>query len=198
MTTRSRSHLAILITKIEKPTTMTSLNNDKRATHARTMRFEKTPTGCFIPVSHRTNQDGYLYKTWVVDGRTQKEAFHRFIYRAHHDILDWPAGYEIDHICRIRSCCNPDHLRMIGRSEHARYTNTYRYQDRHETARRYWLATKCNGTKLAKRYVVTTSTGCRWIRGWKANPDTYRSGADVSKQKPTFDIASRSIQSASI
>lgn len=28
-----------------------------------------------------------------------------------------PKGYELDHLCRIRSCCNPDHLEPVTRRE---------------------------------------------------------------------------------
>lgn len=30
-----------------------------------------------------------------------------------------PAGLEIDHLCRIRSCVNPDHLRVVTHRENA-------------------------------------------------------------------------------
>lgn len=31
-----------------------------------------------------------------------------------------PAGMEIDHLCRVRSCVNPDHLEAVTRGENLR------------------------------------------------------------------------------
>lgn len=143
---------------------------------ARPMQFIELFNGCLICVSHRTNQDGYLYKTWAVNGRKVKEAFHRFIYRSHHNLEAIPEGDEIDHICRIRACCNPKHLRLIERSEHKAITNAERYAGRNEEALMHWLSrltagVACTGTELAVLFGVTISCGCRWIREWKQDGD---------------------------
>lgn len=140
---------------------------------ARTMVFRRNEMDCIVSVTHLPNQDGYLYKTWAVGGAKLKEAFHRFIYRAHHGIAQWPRDQEIDHKCGNRACCNPKHLRMIERSDHKRVTNCERYSARNEAARCYWLARvgsglKCTGTHLADTFGVTPSAGCRWVREWKA------------------------------
>ena len=34
-----------------------------------------------------------------------------------------PEGLEIDHLCRNRSCCNPDHLEAVTRAENVRRAN---------------------------------------------------------------------------
>ena len=57
-----------------------------------------------------------------------------------------PEGYEIDHICRNRACCNIKHLQMLEGSQHATKGNLIRYKNRNEEAKRYWLHTKCTGT----------------------------------------------------
>ena len=40
---------------------------------------------------------------------------HRFSYQLYKG--DIPTGLEIDHLCRNRACCNPDHLEAVTRKE---------------------------------------------------------------------------------
>ena len=130
------------------------------------MVFETTPSGCFVPTSHRTNQDGYFRKTWGLgDSRLIAEMFHRFIWRAHHG--DIPAGHEIDHKCKTRACCNVKHLQCIPREEHLRETNETRYAPRKALAMEHWLSTRCTGTRLAELFEVSFIASCGWIREWK-------------------------------
>lgn len=142
------------------------------------MRFMELdpPTPCFakpcqVCVSHKLNADGYLYKTNSVDGRKVREPFYRFILRAHLGWAEWPAGIEANHLCGLRACCEPSHLQPVERSAHKQITNTLRYADRNEAAHCHWLATGCTGTELAELFRVTFSTGCRWVRQWRADPD---------------------------
>jgi len=145
---------------------------------ARTMRFvaldapsPEFEKPCQVCVSHLPNADGYLYKTWSVEGRKRREPFYRFILRAHKGWEAWPEGLECDHKCGNRACCEPSHLRPVQRSDHKSVTNALRYADRNEEAHCYWLMTGCTGTALAERFGVTFSTGCRWIQEFKADPD---------------------------
>lgn len=43
---------------------------------------------------------------------------HRASYTAH--VGEIPAGLDLDHLCRVRSCCNPEHLEPVTRSENLR------------------------------------------------------------------------------
>lgn len=90
---------------------------------AKAMVFATTEMGCFIPLSHKLNPDGYLRKTWgsVSKGRSVTEMFHRFIWRATHGEI--PLGFEIDHKCHTRACCNVQHLQCIDGSQHASESN---------------------------------------------------------------------------
>lgn len=49
---------------------------------------------------------------WI-DGRV--EYAHRAAYELH--IGSIPDGLELDHLCRVRSCCNPTHLEPVTRRE---------------------------------------------------------------------------------
>lgn len=74
--------------------------------------------GCFVPTTHKLNHDGYFRRdignqTYVMNHRLFWEYVHGKI----------PEGYEIDHLCRNRACCNLAHLQCIDGSEHAAKTN---------------------------------------------------------------------------
>lgn len=47
---------------------------------------------------------------------------HRIMYREVRGQI--PDGCEIDHLCRNRACCNPDHLEAVPRAENARRRRT--------------------------------------------------------------------------
>lgn len=72
-------------------------------------RVNKTPT-CWL-------WTGYLdrggYGTIRVPGKRFK--VHRFAYEMLASRI--PEGYEIDHLCRIRHCVNPEHLEPVTRKE---------------------------------------------------------------------------------
>ena len=58
------------------------------------------------------NQGGYSQRR--VNGRLRM-AHHIAWERAHGPI---PPGHETHHVCKIRNCVNPDHLRLLTRAEH--------------------------------------------------------------------------------
>ena len=84
---------------------------------ARPLFFVVMESGCIVCLSHRLTPDGYFRKLWA-DGAEQ---FHRFIYRAHKGEI--PEGHEVDHACRNRACCNPEHLRALPEGWHSALTS---------------------------------------------------------------------------
>lgn len=58
--------------------------------------------GCWIWSGH-ISREGY--------GRYGERYAHRVMYERHKGPI--PDGTEIDHLCRVRSCCNPDHLEAV-------------------------------------------------------------------------------------
>lgn len=72
-------------------------------------RIDRQADGCWIWTGH-IDRDGY--------GRGPRSLAHRLVYEASgHSI---PAGLELDHLCRVRACVNPDHLEPVTRVENNR------------------------------------------------------------------------------
>jgi hypothetical protein len=44
-----------------------------------------------------------------------------------------PAGFEVDHLCRVRACVNPDHLQLLTKSENMQQSNSASAQNRRKT-----------------------------------------------------------------
>lgn len=92
--------------------------------------------------------------------------YHRYVWEQAYGKI--PDGYEIDHICRNRACCNLEHLQMLEGHEHAVKGNKLRYADRKSAAKEFWMKNKnITGTKLAELFGVSFSVGCKWVREWK-------------------------------
>jgi hypothetical protein len=58
------------------------------------------------------------------DGRTLK--VHIIVYEQRHGAV--PKGLELDHLCRNRKCCNPDHLEAVTHAENVRRGTCADYQ----------------------------------------------------------------------
>jgi len=70
-------------------------------------RILVAPNGCWVWIK-KTNRDGYgiVY----MGGGVQRLA-HRVAFEAYWNVS--LAGLTIDHICRVRNCCNPEHLEAV-------------------------------------------------------------------------------------
>lgn len=67
-------------------------------------------TPCWIWRGHINRRTGY--------GSRGKRLAHRLLYEAAKGPI--PAGMDVDHLCRVRSCVNPDHLEPVTRGENIR------------------------------------------------------------------------------
>ena len=60
------------------------------------------------------NQRGYGRRSGIYG----EPLAHRGAWRLAHDMTPIPYGYHVDHICGVKACVNPAHLRMISAAEH--------------------------------------------------------------------------------
>jgi len=75
-------------------------------------RIEQDAAGCWIWTGNRAM--GYGHFWW--EGRMRFA--HRYTYELF--VGPIPDGLEIDHLCRVRECCNPKHLEAVTHSENLR------------------------------------------------------------------------------
>lgn len=71
------------------------------------------PDSCWV-IPNRPNADGYVR----ISIGAVKMMSHRVALR---EIgIDIPIGFEVDHLCRNRACCNPAHLEVVTHQENMR------------------------------------------------------------------------------
>lgn len=82
------------------------------------VRVDSTaPSACWLWQGFCT-KNGYGHVHWRDGGVSTSTQPHRVTWvSVYGPIL---GGLTIDHICRVRSCCNPFHLRLLTRSANAR------------------------------------------------------------------------------
>ena len=69
-------------------------------------------SGCWLWLGSLSNGYG---QTSLYQAGKRDITLHRLAYELYKGEI--PAGLEIDHLCRIRCCCNPDHLEAVTHLE---------------------------------------------------------------------------------
>lgn len=112
-------------------------------------KVNKTDT-CWLWTASTVNGYGQFGVGWP-----QTVGAHRWAYEAMHGPI--PAGMQIDHICRIRLCVNPSHLRVV--------TNKQNHENMVAQKRSQTGARGVYYDKRGYYYVQVTHNGQRHCRG---------------------------------
>jgi hypothetical protein len=110
-------------------------------------------------------------------GSKRPDTAHRFTYREY--VGEIPNGLHLDHLCRVRDCCNPDHLEPVTPAENARRAIPYNphFWRKRERCQR--------GHELSGRNVMLSPNGERRCRTCK-NEWARRHKSD-RKQQPAIN-----------
>lgn len=71
-------------------------------------------SGCWLWIGF-VSAEGYGIAKVVTNGTRRTRRAHRMTWEAQRGPI--PDGMVIDHMCRVRSCVNPDHLRVVTRGQ---------------------------------------------------------------------------------
>ena len=91
--------------------------NRKNTIEALLERLDQTGE-CWL-WTDKIRKDGYV-SMWFYGKKTN---LHRIMYE--HFVGPIPEGLHIDHLCRVRHCCNPEHLEAVTQEENIRRSLQY-------------------------------------------------------------------------
>ena len=87
-------------------------------------RIEKDFNGCWLWQNH-INWNGYGQASFRDGDRIDKVLAHRLAFEIFKKPI--PKGLQLDHLCRVRHCVNPNHLEAVSCKENIRRGETGKF-----------------------------------------------------------------------
>lgn len=122
-------------------------------------------SNCWMQGRGSVNQYGLQYGTARRPGEAVPISAQRLLYERHVGTV--PEGYDIDHLCRITLCVNPDHLEAVTHEENVRRGKNTRLSP--EGVREMFVLRKQGWTfqEIADEYGICQTHACKIIQGHK-------------------------------
>ena len=148
-------------------------NATKGHVAGRPMRFIAGHNARLKRVGHVVEDRGYVTPCWIWQGGLNEKGYgrawggmaHRRYYVERYGPI--PADLTVDHLCRVRSCVNPQHLEAVTLAENTRRGAAARAAENGEahplTVAR--IAARLSQRQLAEMLGVSQSTVSLWERG---------------------------------
>ena len=115
-------------------------------------------TPCHIPNRAKSSGNGYIQ----VHRAGEPVRLHKLMYESANG--DVPAGMVLDHLCRQRDCCNPDHIEAVTVAVNTQRGNTARLTDEDVASIRK-LAGSMTQREIAERFGIKQPTVSDILRG---------------------------------
>jgi len=131
--------------------------------------IEKTPSGCWICISHAKTKDGYPRIRW--DGKSN--LMHRFFYAMYKGKI--PQGMCVCHTCDNPACVNPDHLFLATSKQ-----NTHDRHLKNRSAKGEGIGTSRLRTEQVKTILNSDESYSKLARNFGVSKTTI---ADIKKRK---------------
>lgn len=126
---------------------------------------------CLDPGFGYENKDGYV-RIWCKPKKAAPLVMrHRWFWELQKGPI--PEGYEINHLCKNRRCCNVNHLECIDGSLHAQKSNKERYLGEFEEFKEYYAVDGELLTQEQWSHIFDCSQAriCKWIKKIKSEGD---------------------------
>lgn len=134
-----------------------------------TERYIVDENGCWVWQHNRTF-GGYPHTT---DDAGKPVLAHRYEYTKKYGTI--PKGYDLDHLCKNRSCINPDHCEPVTNAENIRRGKATKLNwDKVREIRRLHSEGGYTYGSLGKRYGVTAQCICLIVK--RKNWDDSKTG----------------------
>lgn len=78
-------------------------------------KVDKQQDGCWLWTGEKSVKGYGRFEFWIAPKKYRKVYSHRFAWEQSHGPV--PAGLQLDHLCRVRNCVNPDHLEIVTSRE---------------------------------------------------------------------------------
>ena len=128
--------------------------------------MKKDPSGCWL--NNTCMCQGYSSVRMMISKKRYRVYAHRLMYEVVKGPI--PNGLTIDHLCRVRNCCNPDHLEAVTQSENVkRGTGIKILSEFHLTNPEDARARQKKATKVSQE-IAKAKTHCKM--GHKYTPET--------------------------